>query len=429
MKSTDYGYQVTHQECAPCRIERKQSGYGQPLPPVDLTIYQSNSHFQVPEFYALPEEDIRRVSSPVIPGPVEFNFTGQLRDYQTDIITRALALFEKNGVSRCLMCMPTGSGKTVTALNLVSKLQHKTLIIVHKSFLVDQWKLQIEQFFGGAVSVGMIRGSTWDVDHPIVIGMLQTLCRRDPAKFKAINHGLTIVDECHHIASTVFSGALKQYCTKALVGLSATPRRADGLDPALQYFFGPFLKLSDTTPKQQAHVHVMDPKVTIPRLELYNGKTNYQGMLNKLVESDYRNEQIVHEIQKLCNDSRHVLIVTDRVSHCTEIAKRMDRNCNLFIGSTSREDRERAIHECITDRIPIIATYQMVAEAFDVPVLNALVLATPKRDIVQVCGRILRKKHDRPPIIVDFYDESTEFRSWWFARLRYYREQNYKIHK
>jgi len=74
----------------------------------------------------------------------------------------------------------------------------------------------------------------------------------------------------------------------------------------------------------------------------------------------------------------------------------------------------------------IIATYAMAAEALDIKTLTTLVLATPKTDIVQAVGRILRVKHERP-MVVDIIDSHEVFLSQWQKRRKYYNENGYKI--
>jgi superfamily II DNA or RNA helicase len=74
----------------------------------------------------------------------------------------------------------------------------------------------------------------------------------------------------------------------------------------------------------------------------------------------------------------------------------------------------------------IIATYAMAAEALDIKTLTTLILATPKTDVIQAVGRILRVKHERP-LVVDIIDSHEVFLSQWQKRRKYYASNNYKI--
>jgi superfamily II DNA or RNA helicase len=75
----------------------------------------------------------------------------------------------------------------------------------------------------------------------------------------------------------------------------------------------------------------------------------------------------------------------------------------------------------------VVATYAMAAEALDIKTLSTLVMVTPKTDIVQSVGRILRMKHSTP-IIVDIVDGHEPFKNQWKQRLRYYKKCNYSVH-
>jgi superfamily II DNA or RNA helicase len=70
----------------------------------------------------------------------------------------------------------------------------------------------------------------------------------------------------------------------------------------------------------------------------------------------------------------------------------------------------------------------MSSEALDIPSLSTLILASPKTDIIQCVGRILRKKHESP-IIVDIIDSHSTFQNQWTKRKEYYKKCNYKIQK
>jgi superfamily II DNA or RNA helicase len=74
----------------------------------------------------------------------------------------------------------------------------------------------------------------------------------------------------------------------------------------------------------------------------------------------------------------------------------------------------------------IIGTYAMASEALDIKTLTTLVMATPKTDITQAVGRILRTK-DHTPLVIDFIDQHDVFLNQWKKRKSYYKKENYKI--
>jgi hypothetical protein len=74
----------------------------------------------------------------------------------------------------------------------------------------------------------------------------------------------------------------------------------------------------------------------------------------------------------------------------------------------------------------VLATYAMAAEALDIKTLSSLVMVTPKTDITQSVGRILRVKHENP-IIVDIVDSHDLFQNQWKQRRAFYKKANYRI--
>ncbi len=93
----------------------------------------------------------------------------------------------------------------------------------------------------------------------------------------------------------------------------------------------------------------------------------------------------------------------------------------FYVGGMKQKDLD------ITETKQIVlATYAMAAEALDIKTLSTLVMATPKTDITQSVGRILRMKHANP-IIVDIIDTHQLFQNQWKLRKRFYKKSNYKI--
>jgi len=75
----------------------------------------------------------------------------------------------------------------------------------------------------------------------------------------------------------------------------------------------------------------------------------------------------------------------------------------------------------------IIATYQMASEGYDNPDLDTLILASPKCNIEQAVGRILRKKNKNMPIVIDINDSISIFTNWNKKRLSFYKSKKFKI--
>ena len=174
------------------------------IKPQPFPIYrESQNKIYVPRFYGIEtygEPDVDIIDDG---NPIDLNFNGELREKQKTVVDKFITHIDKNGCG--LLALHTGFGKTICALNIISRLKTKTLIIVHKEFLLRQWIERIEQFLPDA-KVGKIQAKVIDIDDKdIVICMLQSLSMKDYDISLFNQFGLTIVDECHHIGAEVFS--------------------------------------------------------------------------------------------------------------------------------------------------------------------------------------------------------------------------------
>ena len=86
--------------------------------------------------------------------------------------------------------------------------------------------------------------------------------------------------------------------------------------------------------------------------------------------------------------------------------------------------KESALKETESKEV-VIATYAMAEEALDIKTLSCLIMATPKTDVTQAVGRILRVKH-KQPLVIDIVDQHDIFQRQSIKRLRFYKKCNYK---
>lgn len=197
---------------------------------------ESDKKIYVPRYFG--EEFFGKAKSNKITegDDIDLMFDGELRESQVPVVDKYLRHVSEGGCG--LLELPCGFGKTSIGLNLVSRLKKKTLVIVHKEFLMNQWIERIHQFLPNA-RIGKIQGQVIDIDDKdIVLGMLQSLSMKDYPSTLFNSFGLTIIDEVHHISSEVFSCALFKLVTKYMLGLSATMNRKDGTTNVFKMFLG-----------------------------------------------------------------------------------------------------------------------------------------------------------------------------------------------
>jgi superfamily II DNA or RNA helicase len=267
--------------------------------------------------------------------------------------------------------------------------------------------------------------------------MLQTVSQRDYPISTYKHIGLVIVDECHHIATESFSHTMTKLTSKYMLGLSATLERKDKLMHVIHWFLGPLLYKSNTGDKVDEKVNVevfeYDPKDDKYNEVIYNnsGVMFTSLMVNKVAEYEPRNKFLTELIADIFQEKeRQLLVLSDRVDHTKALFDLLPIDIQeqaCILGRNVKAD-QRA-EWCSTKRI-LLATYAMCKEGFDVATLNTLVIATPRPDVDQIVGRILRvdktqRKID--PLIIDVVDPA--FRRQFQERLQLYNKRNYKVTK
>lgn len=396
---------------------------------------ESENYIYVPKHYGIQEFGPFGSTTRDVPETAEtyWNFAGSLRPTQECVVNSFLKPTPRDGI----LSLQTGGGKTVCALFIASQLRVPTLVLVHSTFLRDQWIERIQAFLPDA-RIGTIQGEKIDIeDKDIVVGMLQTISMKDlpPKTFAPI--GLVIVDECHHIASESFSQAIPKLTSKHMLGLSATPERKDKLMHVINWFLGPILYQSNTDDKIDSGVKVEVVEFETDDEAFNTVELNKAGvmstvhMINKLVEFEPRNKVLVDLIEDVYHEvDRNVLLLTDRVEHTKKLLSMLPPVIQENTGILSSGMKPSVRDEfCASKRI-LISTYQLCKEGFDVAKLNTLIMATPRPDIEQIVGRILRvekSKRTTQPLILDIVD--TTFRRQFQQRLSLYKERNYSIEK
>jgi len=328
-----------------------------------------------------------------------------------------------------LLELPCGFGKTILALHLIHLIQRKTIVIVQKEFLLEQWVERIREFLPSA-TIGRIQGDTIDIDKDIVIGMLQSISMKSYPKEVFQDFGFTIIDETHHIAAEVFSNALFQLVTPCMLGLSATMERKDGLTKVFKLFLGEIV-YSAQRERTQVFVHKVaystdnDDYNTV--IKNFKGDTNYTSMIKKISEFNPRKECILNILTKILtlHTTKQVMILSHTkllLSYLHDaIEYRQLGTVGYYVGGM----KQTALKESETKQI-VLATFAMAEEALDIKTLTTLILATPKTDVTQAVGRILRVKHEAP-LVIDIVDSHPTFVNQWKKRRAYYNSQGYTL--
>ena len=330
-------------------------------------------------------------------------------------------------------------------------MKKKTLVVVHKTFLQDQWIDRIKSFTNA--KTGIIRQNKTEIEgNDIVIGMLQSISMKKYSSDIFKPFGLVIFDEVHRVGSRVFSRALFKAGARYTLGLSATPYRSDGLMKIIKWHLGDIIYKEDRKQNKNVVVKVLSFKSKDKnfvekkryRPDRHKSVPDIQKMITCMEKINSRNNLlllVLDALRKIPN--RKILILSGRIKLLDILKKKLDEligydiehkiieegevTTGYYIGKCTPKERAISAEADI-----IFATYAMAEEGLDIPQLNTLFLITPKSSIIQSCGRILRKEsyaENEFPLIIDVVDMLSIFENQGYQRNKLYNKKNYFIEK
>lgn len=263
------------------------------------------------------------------------------------------------------------------------------------------------------------------------------------------NESEIVVHNCHHFSSKHFSKALFKVGAKYTIGLSATPYRNDGLIKITNWFLGDIMYQIKTKTNNQVVVkslYFYSTVATFKELKMRvksDIRPNFVKMVSNIVEMEHRNTHIINIINTIRMDpDRKILVLGDRKDHLNILKIGVDKyidfdikegnilknECNTYLYTGSLKDHERIEAEQNADIL--FATTGLANEGLDIERLNTIILVTPKKDVKQSVGRIMRKilnDGDIRPLIIDIIDDFSIFPNQYKKRLDFYKESKYKI--
>lgn len=399
-------------------------------------LYLESPHkLYVPRFYGQEKLGLPLVSK-LCPGtPIETPFKGSLRPEQVPIEEVYLESARTRGGG--LISLKCGGGKTVLALHILSVLQVKTIVVVHKDFLMTQWRDRIREFLPNA-RIGKIQQQTIDIeDKDVVLAMVQSLSMKEYPEDTFSSFGLSIFDECHHLGAEVFHKAMGKVSSKYMLGLSATPNRKDGLRKVFEWYIGPIVYMTNDENtdyiETRIHEYYSECPAYCKEEVLWNGKPCMPRMINNICSHQDRQAFINHLVLQEYRLGRKILILSDRREYLDLTMNYLNQTlasevAGQYVGGMTPKELRSSQGKDI-----ILGTFSMASEGMDIPKLNTIVLASPKSDVVQSVGRILREKADKRkfhPLVLDIKDTHPNlgfFQKQCDKRVSYYKQQNHQI--
>lgn len=376
---------------------------------------------------------------------IKVAFKGALTKEQTKAI-KVIKSFDCG-----VLVAPPGAGKTVIGCALIAERKTSTLILVHRQPIMDQWKERIQEFLEvDPKNIGIFGGSKKKRSGKIDIGMLQSLAKTENMEEIANSYSQIIIDECHHIPASSFEGVMKQIPARYIVGLTATPRRKDGLEKILFQQCGPIRYEMDYVEDGQLtkETIIKETGFRIPS-ELGN-QPPYHLLIEALISDENRNALIARDAIAALKESRFPLLLTDRIDQLDCLDRLIKQQSlkdpelsNIKIvklyGNLSAKNRGVILNEVTDSRSAkqptlIIATSSLIGEGFDLPSLDTLILSMPlsfEGRMIQYAGRLHRIVEGKSNVVIyDYMDSfSAIFLKMFRNRVKAYKKMGYKIRR
>jgi superfamily II DNA or RNA helicase len=320
---------------------------------------------------------------------LDIEFQGNLLERQKNIREEALEILNRS--KSIILSLHTGFGKTIFTLYLLSKIKLKTIVLCHRSIIIDQWISSIKKYLP-TTTVTVLGRKDEDKDADIMIANVINVPKKDRSFFAS--YGTVVVDEIHTVCTQNFSKSLLYIFPKYMIGLSATPEREDGLDRILEIFVGPEMIVR----KLRTNFNIYkvntgfepDTKLNIA------GGLDWTSVIDSQSKDKNRNQLIVNLCRYFIN--RNILVLVNRVEHAhllKAILKEYNEDVDAFMGGDKI---------CNYNSRILIATFSKGGVGFDHPKLDMLIAAGDvKANFMQYIGRIFRRD-DVSPIYLDLID-------------------------
>ena len=385
---------------------------------------------------------------------INVDFKGELRPEQ-DKALKELIRYD-NGILHAA----TAFGKTVVSSAIIAQKKINTLIILESSELIEQWKEALEKFLNineglptyetktGRVRkrkslIGTLQGAHDSMTGIIDIAMAGSLCKKGKYHKMMNEYGLVLIDECHHSASETIANVLKEVKAKYVYGVTATPKRGDGLEKINFMLIGP-IRYSYTAKekaKEQGIQHLVYPRFTrtVPPRGVITDKMHPNEAYEIIHNNDVRDEQIIEDVKNCVAAGRTPVVLSRYKDHSEKFYERLKSYADhvfLMTGNNSKKEHRKILEQMHqvdkNESLILIATGSLVGEGFDFPRLDTLFMATPVsfRGVVeQYAGRLNRDYAGKENVIIyDYVDNHIPmFNNMYMKRLKAYKQIGYEF--
>lgn len=345
------------------------------------------------------------------------------RPYQLQAL-EAIQEARTRGITRQLLSLPTGTGKTVIFSLLAKEHNDRTLIVCNSQELIGQAVDKLRIVIGPNVDFGVVQAEHDEVHARFVICSIQTACReRRLKKLKEQNFSLLIVDEAHHSVGSSYRtvieelGFMNDDPNKLLVGMTATPRRADGIGLG-SIFQEIVFDCSINTMIRSGYLSPLVGKQVFTKVELSSIAIQHGdfaiGELSNIVNTPARNQLIVDKFKEFASDRKKSLSFCADVKHAQDLAAAFNGNgivTRAVYGALPKDERRQILNDFAEGKIKVLTNCALLCEGYDQADVDCILLGRPTKSsglYTQQIGRGTRLHPlKRDCLILDFVDNSS----------------------
>ncbi len=346
-----------------------------------------------------------------------------LRTYQQECVDSILSSRQR-GIYRPLISLATGLGKTIIFSEAAKQLGCRTLIIAHRDELIRQAKEKLLLIWPEAEpNIGIVKGDLHEPNKRIVIASIQSASRdRRLADLQKSGFDLCIIDEAHHSAAETYQrlvgrlGFLSDDPVKMLLGVTATPKRGDGVGLA-SIFQEIVFNRSIAWGIKNGYLSPLIGRRIKTRESLKGVQTQggdfVAGQLARAINVPGRNKLIVESYQRYGGDRKKTIAFTADVQHALDLAsmfKAASIPSAAIHGKMDIDARRHVLSLFEDGEIRVITNCGVLTEGFDSPQVDSILLCRPTQSpglYVQCVGRGTRVSPGKSNcLVIDFVDAS-----------------------
>ncbi len=332
---------------------------------------------------------------------INVDFCGELKGNQIDAIN---AMLRHEDRPDGILAGATGFGKTVAACYMISQIKTSTRILLKSTALIEQWREALEEFLitrenppeyktplglirRRKIPIGLSQSGKDTMTGIMDKAMVGSVCTKGELHHRLKDYGLVILDESHHAAADTIVEILQNVNARYVFGLTATPKREDGLEKINHMLLRPirYNYTAKDHAKDTGLDHFVYPRFThsvTPEFFTDNrdSNKNYEILRKDL----NRDEMIINDAVGCIAAGRTPLILSRYVDLTKRLYERLKDSVDhvfIMLGENSKKEHRRILEQMkqvpADESMILLATGKLAGEGFDYPRLDTLIRTMP----------------------------------------------------